>query len=77
MTIRKERGEEFDGWHGILTGNARGIGILVGDLHVFHESLAADAQFVTDWTAGGAGTADEGVVLLEHDTLLQLLFWWF
>lgn len=26
-------------------------------------------------TAGGTGAADEGVVLLEHNTLLQLLFW--
>ena len=48
----------------------------MGDLHVLHEGLASEAELVADGTAGGAGPADQGVVLLEHDTLLQLLYGW-
>lgn len=44
-------------------------------LHVLHECFAAEEEFVTDGTASGVGAAEKGGVLLEHNTLLQLLFW--
>lgn len=46
----------------------------MGDLHVLHEGLAAQTELVAYRTAGGTGPTDEGIVLLEHNTLLQLLF---
>lgn len=45
----------------------------MGVLHVFHESFATEEEFVADGTAGRVGAADQGGVLLEHNTLLQLL----
>lgn len=47
----------------------------MGVLHVLHESFATEEEFVADGTAGRVGAADQGGVLLEHNTLLQLLFW--
>lgn len=57
----------------ILTGNAGSIWILVGVLHVFHEGFTAEEELVTDGTACSVGAAEKGGVLLEHNTLLQLL----
>lgn len=47
----------------------------MGVLHVLHESFATEEEFVADGTAGCVRAADQGGVLLEHNTLLQLLFW--
>lgn len=57
----------------ILTGDAGCIRILVGVLHVFHQCLAAEEEFVADRAAGCVRAADQGGVLLEHNTLLQLM----
>lgn len=59
----------------ILTGNSGGVRVLVGVLHVLHQRLAAEEELVAYWTAGCVRAADQGGVLLEHNTLLQLLFW--
>lgn len=59
----------------ILTGNSGGVRVLVGVLHVLHQRLAAKEELVAYWTAGCVRAADQGGVLLEHNTLLQLLFW--
>lgn len=56
-----------------LRGNAGGIRILMGVLHVLHESFATEEEFVADGTAGCVRAADQGGVLLEHNTLLQLM----
>lgn len=56
-----------------LRGNSRGVWILVGMLHMLHQRLTAEEEFVAYWTAGCVRTADQGGVLLEHNTLLQLL----
>lgn len=58
----------------VLTGNTRSIWILVGDLHMFHECLTSEEEFVTDWTACCIGPSNKSRMLLEHNTLLQLLF---
>lgn len=58
----------------ILTGYAGGIRVLVRVLHVLHKGLAAEEQLVADRTAGCIWAANQGGVLLEHNTLLQLLF---
>lgn len=47
----------------------------MGVLHVLHQRLAAEEELVAYWTAGCVRAADQGGVLLEHNTLLQLLFW--
>jgi len=59
----------------ILTGNSGSVRVLVGVLHVLHQRLAAEEELVAYWTAGCVRAADQGGVLLEHNTLLQLLFW--
>lgn len=59
----------------ILTGNSGGVRVLVGVLHMLHQRLAAEEELVAYWTAGCVRAADQGGVLLEHNTLLQLLFW--
>lgn len=46
----------------------------MGVLHVLHQRLAAEEELVAYWTAGCVRAADQGGVLLEHNTLLQLLF---
>lgn len=46
----------------------------MGVLHVLHKSLAAEEEFVADRAAGCVRAADQSGVLLEHNTLLQLLF---
>lgn len=46
----------------------------MGVLHVLHQCLAAEEKLVAYWTAGCVRAADQGGVLLEHNTLLQLLF---
>lgn len=58
----------------ILTGYSGGIRVLVSVLHVLHQRLAAEEELVANWTAGCVRAADQGGVLLEHNTLLQLLF---
>lgn len=47
-----------------LRGNSGCIGILVGVLHVLHESFATEEEFVADGTAGRVGAADQGGVLM-------------
>lgn len=47
----------------------------MGVLHVLHEGFTAEEELVTDGTASGVGAAEKGGVLLEHNTLLQLLVW--
>lgn len=47
----------------------------MGVLHMLHQRLAAEEELVAYWTAGCVRAADQGGVLLEHNTLLQLLFW--
>lgn len=47
-----------------LRGNAGGIRILVGVLHVLHESFATEEEFVADGTAGCVRAADQGGVLM-------------
>lgn len=59
----------------ILTGYSGGVRVLVGVLHVLHQRLAAEEELVANWTAGCVRAADQSGVLLEHNTLLQLLFW--
>lgn len=47
-----------------LRGNAGGIWILVGVLHVLHQSFATEEEFVADRTAGCVRAADQGGVLM-------------
>lgn len=56
-----------------LRGNSGSVRVLVGVLHVLHQRLAAEEELVAYWTAGCVRAADQGGVLLEHNTLLQLL----
>lgn len=47
-----------------LRGDAGCIRILVGVLHVFHQCLAAEEEFVADRAAGCVRAADQGGVLM-------------
>lgn len=57
----------------ILTGYAGRIRILVRMLHVLHQRLAAQEQFMADGAGRGVRAADQGGVLLQH-AQVQLQF---
>lgn len=57
----------------ILTGYARRIRILVRVLHVLHERLAAQEQFMADGAGRGVRAADQGGMLLQN-AQMQLQF---
>ena len=51
-----------------LTWDAGRVGVLVHELHVLHQHLAAHAELVADGAAAGVGAANHALVLLQQYT---------